>query len=357
MAFVILPVLLSAVYYTFIASDIYMSESRFVIKEPGAKRTSSSGIVDLIQASGMGGSQNQASEVVDYLRSRNGLADLQRQIKVAGRFGEERADFLSRYPRPWQDENFESLYDYYGSMVSIKVDPDSNSVVLNVRAFEARDARDVNSQLLVLGEQMVNRLNARAQKNAIAEAEQRVTDATDRVRNALVGMQQYRNARSVLDPVEQATGVFEVSNALVAQQAALRARLATMRENAPRNPAIPAIEGQIAALDAQIGAQNGRAVGTADGLANKLAGYEKLQIEQRFATQALTSASATLEQARIDAQKQQFYVERVVNPNLPDVAVYPKRLRGVLVALAIALAFYLIGWMLIVGILEHSPDD
>lgn len=32
--FVILPTLLTAIYYGFIASDIYVSESRFVIKAP-----------------------------------------------------------------------------------------------------------------------------------------------------------------------------------------------------------------------------------------------------------------------------------------------------------------------------------
>jgi capsular polysaccharide transport system permease protein len=71
----------------------------------------------------------------------------------------------------------------------------------------------------------------------------------------------------------------------------------------------------------------------------------------------LKSANASLEQARIEAQKQQFYLERVVSPNKPDMPLLPKRLYGILVVFAASLCLYFIGWMLIVGILEHAPEN
>ena len=63
-----------------------------------------------------------------------------------------------------------------------------------------------------------------------------------------------------------------------------------------------------------------------------------------------------LEQARSEALKQQFYLERVVDPNLPDSAQLPNRLEDILVILGASLLPYLIGWMLVRGILEHSPE-
>jgi capsular polysaccharide transport system permease protein len=71
----------------------------------------------------------------------------------------------------------------------------------------------------------------------------------------------------------------------------------------------------------------------------------------------LTASAATLEQARADAQKQQFYLQRVVEPNTPDLGLYPSRLKMILTIAGVALCLYLIGWMLIVGILEHAPED
>ena len=106
---------------------------------------------------------------------------------------------------------------------------------------------------------------------------------------------------------------------------------------APRNPVIPAIRNRIAAIGRAIGTQTGRAVGTPTGIASKLGAYEKLQVEQEFATQMLTAANASLETARTDAQKQQFYLERVVEPNKPDDSTLPHRLKGILIAFGMSI--------------------
>jgi capsular polysaccharide transport system permease protein len=68
-------------------------------------------------------------------------------------------------------------------------------------------------------------------------------------------------------------------------------------------------------------------------------------------------ARASLEQARTDALKQQFYLERVVDPNVPDLPEYPRAWRNVLTIFGFALCLYFIAWMFIVGILEHAPED
>jgi capsular polysaccharide transport system permease protein len=64
-----------------------------------------------------------------------------------------------------------------------------------------------------------------------------------------------------------------------------------------------------------------------------------------------------LETARTDAQKQQFYLERVVDPNKPDDSTLPRRLLTVLTIFAGSICLYMIGWMLVVGILEHAPEE
>jgi capsular polysaccharide transport system permease protein len=242
-------------------------------------------------------------------------------------------------------------------MVDIHLDHDTNSAVLTVNAFSAQDAHDLNANLLDLSEQFVNRLNDRAQHRAIAEAERRVAVAEDRLRNARLALRSYRNSAELLDPAKQATGVLEVSNQLVSQQAALRAQLQLMQHVAPQNPAIPALRQRIAALGAQIDMQNGRAVGTKSGIASKLSDYENLSVEQDFATQMLSAADTSLEQARNEALRQQFYLERVVEPNTPDMPTLPKRLQAILVVAATVLCAYFIGWMLVVGIIEHAPDE
>lgn len=355
--FVIVPVLLATIYYGLVAADVYQSESRFVIKTPSQKQSQMSTIANLIQSTGLSSGQDQTNEVLDYIQSRDALRDLEKQTNVRKHFSSDEADWVSRYPSPFREDRFENLYKYYGDMVQVRLDHDTNSAVLTVKAFTPKDAQELNLRLLKLSEGLVNRLNSRFQANAIAEAESRVRDAQLRVRNARLALREYRNSHDVMDPTEEAAGVLEVSNKLISEQALLRAQLEAMQREAPRNPGIPALRSRISAIGAQIAAQAGRAVGTDSGLASKLTQYEGLQVDQEFATQMLTMASATLEQARTEALKQQYYLERVVEPDRPDLALYPKRLQNILVVAGVALALYLIGWMLIVGILEHSPED
>ena len=355
--FVGLPTFLAAIYYGLIASPVYVSQSAFVIKTPGQKATPSVSLANLVQASGLSAGQEQTKEVLQYIRSRNALEHLQTETNVRMRYSERGADFLSRFPSLFRDGTFENFYRFYGSMVGANLDPESGLAVVEVRAFTPEDAYEINSKLLDLSETLVNRLNQRAERRAIAEAERRVLQAEDRVRRARMSLAAFRNQQDLIDPSKQASGVLEVSNNLEAERAALQAQLNLMLRVAPRNPSIPAIRTRIAALGGEIGAQTGRAVGTPTGIASKLGAYEKLNVEQEFATQMLTSANAALEQARTEAQKQQFYLERVVEPNRPDDPLFPQRLKQILIIFAASLCLYFIGWMLVVGILEHSPED
>jgi capsular polysaccharide transport system permease protein len=355
--FIVLPTLVAAIYYGLIASPIYVSQSSFVIKSPGQKSAPTLSLANLVETSGLTAGQEQTKEVVQYIRSRNALKDLLAQADVRAIYSNRGADFLSRFPQPFHDASFENFYQYYTSMVSADTDADSGLAVLQVEAFNPQDAYNVNARLLDLSEALVNRLNQRAQGRAIAEAENRVVEAENRVRNARVALSAYRNQQDLIDPTKQAAGVLDVSNKLVAEQAALQSQLELMERVAPRNPSIPALRSRIVAIGREIAAQNGRAVGTPTGIASKLSNYEKLQVEQEFATQMLTAANTALETARTEAQKQQFYVERVVEPNRPDMPTLPHRLKRILVVFGASVCLYFIGWMLVVGILEHAPED
>ena len=354
--FVALPTFLATIYYGLIASDVYVSQSRFVIKAPGQKSMPTGTLANLIQTNGFVGGEQETKEVLDYIRSRDALSDLQRQMNIRARYENSGADFLSRFPRPFREPTFENLFKYYQSMVSASPDNESGVAVLETRAFRPEDAQAINARLLSLSEGLVNRLNSRAEGRAVTEAEQRVLGAQARVRKARVALSAFRNQQEVIDPAKQATGVLEISNKLVTEHAALKAQLELMERVTPANPSIPALRARVSALAGEIAAQNARVVGTPTGIASKVGGYENLLAEQEFAQATLTAASTSLEQARAEVQKQQFYLERVVDPNLPDSPLLPERLRNILVVFGASLCLYFIGWMLVRGILEHSPE-
>lgn len=355
--FVIVPTLLAVIYYGFIASDIYVSESRFVIKSPDQKRSQISSLANIIQTTGLSGGQEQTNEILDYVRSRNALQELDNVAQIRSRFASPAADPVSRFPQPLIDNSFENLFKYYQKMVDARLDTETGTAVIKAKAFTPQDAYQINRRLLELSEGLVNRLNERVQNQGIAEAQKQVDLATQRVRSARIALADYRNAAALIDPAKQATGVIEIANTMVAERAALQAQLQTMQRLTPDNPSIPALRNRIAAISAQIASQDSRVVGSESGIASKLGGYENLLVEQEFATQNLNIANAALVQARSEAQQQKFFLERVVNPDVPDMPLLPQRLLAILTVAAAATCLYFIGWMLIVGILEHAPGD
>ncbi|WP_439547550.1 capsule biosynthesis protein [Sandarakinorhabdus sp.] len=357
LAGVVLPVLVSALYFFLIAADQYVSESRFVIKSPNQRGGQVSTFANLIQTTGLSGGQEQAEQVIDYVRSRSALQTLNSKIPVKAVYARPGVDFLSRFPAPWDEDAFEDLYDYYKAKAQISRDNETGLIVLRTLAFTAKDARDINEQLLSQSEALVNELNERARRRQITEAESRVVEAEERVTAARRKLAGYRNQSQLVDPLKQATGVVAIADRLITERAVLEAQLDTLRRLTPDNPSIPALRQRIASLDQEINLQTARIVGGTSSISGKLPGFEALALEQEFASQMLTLTRSSLEQARTDAVKQQFYLERVVNPNEPDLPEYPHAFRNVLTILGFALCLYFIIWMFVVGILEHAPED
>jgi len=355
--FVVLPVLASTLYFFLIAADQYESESRFVIKSPNQRSGQVSTFANLIQTTGLSGGQEQAEQVIDYVRSRSALQTLSTKIPVKIIYARPGVDFLSKFPEPWDKDAFEDLYDYYRNKAQISRDSETGLIVLRTLAFTPQDARAINEQLLSQSEALVNVLNERARRRQITEAEGRVIEAEQRVVAARRKLAVYRNKSQLVEPLQQATGVVEIANRLISERAALDAQLNTLQRLTPENPSIPALRQRITSLTLEIDRQTSRVVGSPGSISGKLPSYEALALEQEFATQLLLLTRSSLEQAQTDAVKQQFYLERVVNPNEPDLPEYPHAFRNVLTIFGFAICLYFIVWMFVVGILEHAPED
>ena len=80
---------------------------------------------------------------------------------------------------------------------------------------------------------------------------------------------------------------------------------------------------------------------------------QSLHLEREFADKQLATSLSSLEQARTEALKKQLYIERVANPILPDNAMEPKRIRGIISTLLLGMVLWGILFLLISGVREH----
>ncbi len=127
---VVVPTVLAVVYYGLMASDIYVSESRFVIKSPDQKRSQMSTLANLIQTTGLSGGQEQTNEVLTYVRSRDALKALDKNPSVRSLFSSPNADILSRFPQPFSSDSFEHLYKYYTKMIDVRLDHETGTAII-----------------------------------------------------------------------------------------------------------------------------------------------------------------------------------------------------------------------------------
>jgi capsular polysaccharide transport system permease protein len=80
-----------------------------------------------------------------------------------------------------------------------------------------------------------------------------------------------------------------------------------------------------------------------------------LILEREFADRTLASALASLENARIEAQRQQIYLERVVEPHASDYPSHPKRMMWIVISIVLSFSAYTIARSLLTNLRAHQP--
>ena len=351
---VALPTLIAAVYYLLIAAPLYVSEARFVVRSANVGQPSAVGLA--LQGVGFSTGMNDAFAVHEYMSSRDGLAELQQQFDVNKVFARPGSDFIARYPRPWESRSEESLYKAFKRFMTVGYDAGTGISTLRVEAFDPKDAQNVNKALLASGETLINRLNERASANAVRDAKAALERAQTEVAASQQALTALRNNAQFIDPRLAAAESSGVINGLLVTIAQLRAERTQIAAEAPSSPQLPILDNRIAAYERQVAEARAKMAGDASSLATKIGPFEELTLRREIADKQLAQATAALLSAEQEARRQKLYLERIVEPSLPDKASEPRRWRSILTVLASALLLYGVGWLIWAGIREHRQD-
>jgi len=348
---VIIPTAAAVLYYGLIASDVYVSEARFVVRSPDKPSTTGLGV--LLKSTAFSNAGDEIYAADEYIQSRDALRALNQNGAVTRAYSNESVSVFDRFNPLGLDGSFESLFDYFGKKVRVDYDTTSAITTLSVRAYSAADARKFNAQLLGLAEETVNRLNRRGRADVIQLAEQEVRDAQSAQRTAAVSLAQFRDASGIIDPEKQAAVQLQMISKIQDELIGSRMQLLQLRQMAPQNPQIPILQTRIAGLSREIDRQLGLVAGSRRSLSAAAARYQRLQLDREFADKRLAAALTSLQEARAEARRKQAYVERIAQPSRPDKAQEPRRLRGILATLVLGFVAWAIMTMLLAGIREH----
>jgi capsular polysaccharide transport system permease protein len=352
-AIVGVPTLAAGVYYFAIASDLYLSEAQFIVRSP--KQVQASGIGALLQSTGMARAADDTAAVQDFVMSRDAVRKLEQHDDLRSVLSRPEGDLITRFPGIlfWR-KDFEALFARYGHFVSVETDTETGVTALLVKAYRPEDAHALASALLGYSEQLINDLNERARRDAISTARHEVDGAELRIAQIQTDLTAYRVKQKMLDPKSASSGVLELIGQMSSAQANARAQLGELLNNSPNSPQIPLVKTRIASLDKLIAEERSKLSGANDSVVSALTEYERLNLQRELGEKALASAFTSLEAARIEAQRQQLYLETIAQPNLADYPLYPKRILSFVTVFASCLLAYGIAWLLVANAREHT---
>ncbi|MFT4097321.1 MAG: hypothetical protein QM651_09355 [Rhodoblastus sp.] len=363
---VAIPALATTIYYYAFASDQYTSEFRFSVMQgnavlPGMPATSvgssstgaspaPGGLASLLGATA-GGTSSQNFLVVDYLTSKQALRDLQTRINIREMFTRSSIGWWDRFGA--DDRSDQEFAKYLQKFIYANYDQITNLAVVNVRAFTAADAELIAQTMRKQAETLVNNINDRANRDAIASAEKEDARWEESLRKATYELAKYRYGKNLINPYSgDVSSNVQVAQGLLTNLVNLKTQLASaMNQDASENsPTVRNLKAQIKAASDELK----KIQGDAGALADVVAKYDTLVFDQQYAQTMVSQTRAALALARANAAVQHLYIEPYVTPEYPDRPSYPNRPVAILLAIAAIFGFWFAGVMIYLAIKDHT---
>ncbi len=349
---VALPTMASILYYGLMAKPRFVSEAQLIVRS--VKSPKITGLDAIFRTFGMSSSDDDASAVQGYLESRDAVRDLEKTLPLRQFYSSEYADIFAKFPRLFRGETFEALYEYYLGRVTLIKSGHTGISTLRVVAFRPEDSQLIARTLIHVSEDLVNRMNERAQRDAMSSAQTHLERSQANVLEAQAKMTSFRNRELLVDPTSESLKLIELVGTLRADLAMASAQFDQSKATAPSGPGLQSLQARARALQDQINAETAKIAGNKEALASKISEFEALSLNRQFSEAQLMTASTSLESAIQDARRQQIYIEQVVSPNLPDEAIEPRRMRLIITVFVFSFTMFGMIWILFIGAKEHA---
>lgn len=325
---VALPVAVASWYLWNRAADQYASYVGFSVRTEEV----GSSIEILGLSTDLSGSSTSDTDILyEFLQGQELVGAIDADLDLRGIWSKVDPDLdpIFAYHPPG---TIEDLTAYWGRMVKIYYDPGTGLIDLRVLAFDPADATVIATQIRDRSSAMINKLSAIAREDAIGYAREELGQAEDRLKEARVSLQAFRNRTQLVDPTMQTQTQSGLIGALEGQLADAQIERRLLQETARANdPRIRQTELKIEVIKAQIAEERSElgleGVDDNVSVADLVGEYEALAVDREFAEQAYTAALATFVSAQNEARRQTRYLAAHVNPTKAEKSQYPDRIQ------------------------------
>lgn len=351
---VVVTTVLAVIYLAAVAPKEYVAEARLVVRS-AEKNSAISDALNMLSSLGLSHSVTQdAYVVVNYIKSRTIIEDVGGNSLLESIYARSNIGWFERLS---DKASREDLWKYWQTKVSAVLDTSSSVITVNVRAFLPEDARRLAQLIAERSEMLVNEISERSRKDALMRAESELRNAEQRLSDAQTALNRFRNANNMIDPTSSAEAVGKLIANLTDAKIKVETELGTLRKVTSLDSPMQRIlagrldnmNKQLADLQSQLTSETQKST-----VANKIADYETLQLEVRYAEKLYAFVQAAYERARVDQERQQVYVVTIVKPTLPEDATYPRPFMNGLLVFIVCFVLWSAGALFVAASRDHA---
>ena len=337
--FVALPTFLVGRYYYTEATDMYETESQFVIQKSEAAGASALG--GLFSGTGFANSADSIT-VQGYLTSREAMMRLDDEMGYRAHFQQDFIDDLQRLP---SDASLEDAYKLYEDNVKVGYDLTEGVIHLEVIAATPEDSQAFSKALIRFAEERVDELSRRLREDQMKGAQAAYDTAEVEMFDAQAEVLRLQQSRGVLSADAEIAAQMGIINSLELQIEDKLLDLAEILDNPnPNEIRSDILQREIDRRVERVAFLRQKLTETTTSSVSLATISGELQIaETNMMTRQLMLQQSLqlLETARVDANRQVRYLSIGVTPIAPDVPTYPRKMESTILAFIIFMGIYI----------------
>ncbi len=351
---VVIPTLLSALYYGLIASNQYVSEAKFLVNTNIIPQLDTfgalTGLAPIVVI-------QDTQIVANYINSRAAVDAISKRVNLIEAYSDPKIDFLSRFDK---NKPIEKFIHYWDEMATATISLPAGIVTIRVKAFDPVTAQKIANSVLDVSENLVNEMNNRMNNDAVHAAEVEMQRSTERLGKARIALEQARNQSGVLDAGKAGDAInallLETKSSLLSMQQEYATKSKLINPNTPQmkilKNRIDTTLGQVAEMEDQL-TKKQNSFGDKLTVSASMSRFGELDLERQIAERLYSGAVASLEVARLASEQKLMYLNTFLRPALPQQPEYPKRVLYPILCGIILLAGWGVFWGIATLVRNH----
>jgi capsular polysaccharide transport system permease protein len=318
-AVVLIPNLLSLLYFGLVAAPVYVSTASLVVLNPQKSGPSLSSML----SGASGDSSEQGGYLLkDYLGSWQAFTNVEKPLGVDAHF--RQGDPVSRYGglTTLFRDNDVALWRYLQSRIGVEIDQKSGIVSMDVMGYSPDFALKLANAMLADAIAHLDAMNAEQARDYVSGAIARRTRIETALQEDLAALARFRTTSGSYDPRALYESNLSLLNSLSLKEADLKSQRDAIAAATPNNPVARNLGSQMSSVRGNIAA----ARQVFPDIAQNSARYERLVVSRDNNISLLAQANMSVQSAQLTAEKNRYYLNVISRPSAPQTPEEPRRL-------------------------------